>query len=41
MGDLGLEILQARMRFLRQNDVLMYGAGFSYPVHKRVTSSAK
>src|SRR5260221_2081341 len=35
MGDLGLEILQAPNALFTQNDVLMYGAGFSYPVHKR------
>jgi hypothetical protein len=36
MGDLGLEILQAPNALFTQNDVLLYGAGFSYPVHKRV-----
>src|SRR5882672_2720120 len=36
MGDLGIEILQAPNSLFTQNDVLMYGAGFSYPVHKRV-----
>ena len=36
MGDFGLEILQAPNALFTQNDVLMYGAGFSYPVHKRV-----
>jgi len=36
MGDLGLEILQAPNALFTQNDVFMYGAGFSYPVHKRV-----
>jgi len=36
MGDLGIEILQAPNALFSQNDVLMYGAGFSYPVHKRV-----
>ncbi|HWZ96973.1 MAG TPA: hypothetical protein VN025_04360 [Candidatus Dormibacteraeota bacterium] len=36
MGDLGLEILQAPNALFTQNDVLMYGAGFNYPVHKRV-----
>jgi hypothetical protein len=36
MGDVGLEILQAPNALFTQNDVLMYGAGFSYPVHKRV-----
>jgi|SRR5579871_85243 hypothetical protein len=36
MGDLGIEILQAPNALFSQNDVLMYGGGFSYPVHKRV-----
>lgn len=36
MGDLGIEILQAPNALFSQNDVLMYGAGFSYPVHGRV-----
>ena len=36
MGDLGLEILQSPNALFSQNDVLMYGLGFSYPVHKRV-----
>jgi hypothetical protein len=36
MGDLGIEILQAPNALFSQNDVLMYGAGFSYPVHRRV-----
>ena len=36
MGDLGIEILQAPNALFTQNDVFMYGAGFSYPVHKRV-----
>jgi hypothetical protein len=36
MGDVGLEILEAPNALFSQNDVLMYGAGFSYPVHKRV-----
>ncbi len=36
MGDLGLEILQAPNALFTQNDVLMYGAGFSYSIHKRV-----
>jgi hypothetical protein len=36
MGDLGVEILQAPNALFTQNDVLMYGAGFSYPIHKRV-----
>ncbi len=36
MGDLGIEILQAPNALFTQNDVLMYGAGFSYSVHRRV-----
>jgi hypothetical protein len=36
MGDLGIEILQAPNALFTQNDVLMYGLGFSYPVHRRV-----
>jgi len=36
MGDLGIEILEAPNALFTQNDVLLYGAGFSYPVHKRV-----
>lgn len=36
MGDLGLEILQSPNALFSQNDVLMYGAGFSYPVHRHV-----
>lgn len=36
MGDLGIEILQAPNALFSQNDVLMYGAGFSYPIHKRI-----
>src|SRR5262249_1490149 len=36
MGDFGVEILQAPNALFTQNDVLMYGAGFSYPVHRRV-----
>ena len=36
MGDLGIEIMQAPNALFSQNDVLMYGAGFSYPIHKRV-----
>lgn len=36
MGDVGLEILQSPNALFSQNDELMYGAGFSYPVHKRV-----
>jgi hypothetical protein len=36
MGDVGIEILEAPNALFSQNDVLMYGAGFSYPVHKRV-----
>jgi hypothetical protein len=36
MGDAGLEILESPNALFSQNDVLMYGVGFSYPVHKRV-----
>lgn len=36
MGNLGLEILQAPNALFTQNDVLMYGAGFSFPVRRRV-----
>jgi hypothetical protein len=36
MGDVGIEILEAPNALFSQNDVLMYGAGFSYPVHRRV-----
>ena len=36
IGDLGIEILQAPNALFTQNDVLMYGAGFSYPIHRRV-----
>lgn len=36
LGDLGIEILQAPNALFTQNDVLVYGAGFSYPVHRRV-----
>src|SRR5262249_23199756 len=35
-GNLGLEILQAPNAQFSQNDVLMYGAAFRYPVHRRV-----
>lgn len=36
-GNLGLEILQAPNALFTQNDVLMYGGAFSYPVHRRVS----
>jgi hypothetical protein len=36
MGDLGIEILEAPNALFTQNDVLMYGGGFSYPIHRRV-----
>jgi hypothetical protein len=35
-GDAGLEIMQAPNALFTQNDVLMYGAAFSYPVHHGV-----
>jgi hypothetical protein len=35
-GNAGLEILQAPTALFSQNDVLMYGGAFSYPVHRRV-----
>jgi hypothetical protein len=35
-GDLGLEILQAPNVLFSQNDVLLYGGAFSYPLHRRV-----
>lgn len=37
-GNLGLEILQAPNALFTQNDVLMYGGAFSYPVHHRVNA---
>ena len=35
-GELGVEIMQAPNALFSQNDVLMYGGGFSYPLHRRV-----
>src|SRR5215470_4825856 len=35
-GNLGLEILQAPNALFTQNDVLIYGGAFRYPVHRRV-----
>jgi len=35
-GNLGLEILQAPNALFTQNDVLIYGGAFKYPVHHRV-----
>lgn len=35
-GNLGIEILQAPNALFSQNDVLLYGGAFSYPVHRRV-----
>lgn len=35
-GNLGLEILQAPNALFSQNDVLIYGGAFKYPVHRRV-----
>jgi hypothetical protein len=34
-GNAGVEILQAPNALFSQNDVLMYGGAFSYPVHRR------
>lgn len=36
-GNLGLEILQAPNALFTQNDVLIYGGAFRYPVHRRVS----
>src|SRR5215470_3282675 len=36
-GNLGLEILQAPNALFSQNDVLIYGGAFKYPILKRVT----
>ncbi len=36
MGNVGIGILQAPAALFTQNDVLRYGAAFSYPVHRRV-----
>ena len=35
-GNLGLEILQAPNALFSQNDVLIYGGAFKYPIHRRV-----
>lgn len=35
-GNLGIEILQAPNALFTQNDVLIYGGAFKYPVHRRV-----
>jgi len=35
-GNLGLEILQAPNALFSQNDVLLYGGAFRYPLHRRV-----
>lgn len=35
-GNLGLEILQAPNALFTQNDVLIYGGAFKYPIHRRV-----
>lgn len=35
-GNLGVEILQAPNALFTQNDVLIYGGAFKYPVHRRV-----
>lgn len=36
LGNLGIEILQAPNALFTQNDVLIYGGAFRYPVHRRV-----
>ncbi len=36
MGNAGVAILQAPAAAFAQNDVLTFGAGFSYPAHRRV-----
>jgi hypothetical protein len=36
MGNVGVGILQAPAALFTQNDVIRYGAAFSYPVHRRV-----
>ena len=36
-GNAGLGILQAPAGLFSQNDVILYGLGATYPVHKRVT----
>src|SRR5215813_9201154 len=35
-GNLGLEILEAPNALFSQNDVLIYGGAFKYPIHRRV-----
>lgn len=35
-GNLGIEILQAPNALFSQNDVLLYGGAFSYPLHRRL-----
>ncbi len=35
-GDVGLAILQATNTQFKQNDVLLFGGAFSYPLHRRV-----
>lgn len=36
-GDLGIGILQSSLALFSQNDELLYGAAFQYPVQRRVT----
>jgi len=36
-GNLGLAILQAPIALFSQNDVLLYGGAFTYPLHRRVS----
>jgi outer membrane putative beta-barrel porin/alpha-amylase len=36
-GDLGIEILQAPNALFTQNDVLIYGGAFKYPIHRRIS----
>src|SRR5215470_8989403 len=35
-GNLGIEILEAPNALFTQNDVLIYGGAFKYPIHRRV-----
>jgi hypothetical protein len=35
-GNLGIEILQAPNALFTQNDVLIYGGAFKYPIHRRI-----
>jgi len=35
-GNLGIEILEAPNALFSQNDVLIYGGAFKYPIHRRV-----